>query len=96
MTEGPVLSVLVRIEGRVQGVGFRGWVLSRARAFRINGWVRNRRDGSVEMLFSGPPLSVDSLVNECRQGPRVARVDRISLTPTDPPPLPGFGWLPSV
>lgn len=96
MAEGPVLSVLVKIEGRVQGVGFRGWVLSRAHTFRINGWVRNRRDGSVEILFSGPVSSVDSLVNECRRGPRVARVDRISLIPTDPPPHPGFDWLPSL
>jgi acylphosphatase len=67
----------VRITGRVQGVGYRAWVEHRARAHGLEGWVRNRSDGSVEALFAGPEPVVADMVEACRRGPSSARVDDI-------------------
>jgi acylphosphatase len=64
----------VIIQGRVQGVGYRAWVEHRARAHALEGWVRNRTDGSVEALFSGPQDVVADMVALCRRGPSSARV----------------------
>ena len=64
----------VTIRGRVQGVGYRAWVEYQARAHRLEGWVRNRRDGSVEGLFAGPEDVVADMVASCRRGPSSARV----------------------
>lgn len=65
---------LVRIRGRVQGVGYRAWVEYQASARGIEGWVRNRRDGSVEALFAGPEDVVADMIAACRRGPSSARV----------------------
>jgi acylphosphatase len=65
------------IRGRVQGVGFRAFTEYTALERGIQGWVRNRRDGSVEALLVGPPDVVDAMVAACRDGPRGARVDAI-------------------
>ncbi len=67
----------VTITGRVQGVGYRAWVEHRARAHDLEGWVRNRRDGSVEALFAGPEAVVADMVEACRRGPSSARVDDV-------------------
>jgi acylphosphatase len=67
----------VAITGRVQGVGYRAWVDHRARSHDLEGWVRNRRDGSVEALFAGPAEEVSEMVAECRRGPTSARVDSV-------------------
>ncbi len=67
----------VRITGRVQGVGYRAWVEQRARAHDLEGWVRNRNDGSVEALFAGPEPVVADMVVACRRGPSSARVDDV-------------------
>ena len=67
----------VVIRGRVQGVGFRAWTEYTALERGIQGWVRNRRDGSVEALLVGPPDVADAMVAMCRDGPRGARVDAI-------------------
>jgi acylphosphatase len=67
----------VEIRGRVQGVGYRAWVEHQARKHGVEGWVRNRRDGSVEALFSGPEDVVADLVTSCRRGPSSARVDDV-------------------
>ena len=69
----------VRIFGRVQGVCFRNWAMERARALGVRGWVRNRRDGSVELVAYGEDESVESLVAACRTGPPAARVERIEV-----------------
>ena len=58
--------VRVRITGRVQGVGFRYWVEREATDRGLDGWVRNRRDGSVEAVFQGEDASVQSMVRACR------------------------------
>ncbi len=71
----------VAIRGRVQGVGYRYWVEQRARAHDLEGWVRNRRDGSVEALFAGPADLVANLIAACRHGPASARVDAVHEEP---------------
>ena len=65
----------VIVHGRVQGVGFRAFVEYEALARGIEGWVRNRRDGSVEALFAGEAGVVSGMIEACRHGPRGARVD---------------------
>jgi acylphosphatase len=67
----------VAIRGRVQGVGYRAWVEHQARTYGLEGWVRNRRDGSVEALFSGPSETVANMVVLCRRGPFSARVETV-------------------
>ena len=67
----------LRIFGRVQGVWYRGWTVEAARQLGLDGWVRNRRDGSVEALFCGPPGVVSEMVALCRHGPPGARVDNV-------------------
>jgi acylphosphatase len=64
----------VTIRGRVQGVGYRAWVEYEACARDLEGWVRNRRDGSVEALFAGSENVVADMVASCRRGPMSARV----------------------
>jgi len=67
----------VMISGRVQGVGYRAWVEHQATAHDLEGWVRNRRDGSVEAVFFGPDDVVSKTIASCRCGPSSARVDAI-------------------
>ena len=62
----------------------------------LRGWVRNRRDGSVEALLAGEPAAVDEMIAACRRGPRLARVDSISSEPTVEEPPAGFEQRPSV
>jgi acylphosphatase len=77
----------VRISGRVQGVGYRAWLERRARAHGLEGWVRNRHDGSVEALFSGPADAVADMIALCRRGPSSARVEAIQEEPAQPDAL---------
>jgi acylphosphatase len=92
----------VRIIGRVQGVGYRAWVEHRAKAHHLEGWVRNRRDGSVEALFAGPADAVSEMNAECRHGPSSARVETVQEEPAGPDALnlrrpgEGFSVLPTV
>ena len=88
-------SVLVRIRGRVQGVWFRRWTEETARAASLAGWVRNRRDGSVEALFGGPADAVDRMVVLCGIGPKLAKVTSVDQEPADPPDSPQFLVLPT-
>src|SRR5271154_6128042 len=92
----------VRVTGRVQGVGYRAWVDHQARNHNLEGWVRNRRDGSVEALFAGPPEVVSEMVARCRRGPSSARVESVQDKDASPDALnlrrPGerFSVLPTV
>jgi acylphosphatase len=86
---------LLRIEGRVQGVGYRDWMLREAIRLGLHGWVRNRRDGSVEALVDGEEGAVRAMLTACRRGPPLARVDRIEEALADPPTEPGFQRRPS-
>ena len=69
----------LRIHGRVQGVFYRAWSAEAARALGLRGWVRNRSDGTVEMLVAGDGEAVERLISQCRTGPPAARVDRIDV-----------------
>ena len=82
--------VRLRITGRVQGVWFRGWTVDQGRELGLDGWVRNRRDGSVEAVASGPAARVDELIARCRKGPPAAMVDRVEVTPETEDVAPGF------
>ena len=73
----------VTVMGRVQGVGYRAWVEHRAVAHDLEGWVRNRRDGSVEAVFAGPADVVFDMVASCRRGPSSARVNDVREEPAD-------------
>jgi acylphosphatase len=67
----------VLIRGRVQAVGFRAWTEYTARRHGLHGWVRNRRDGSVEAVFAGPAEAVAAMIADCRRGPPGSRVDAV-------------------
>jgi acylphosphatase len=82
------------IAGRVQGVGFRDWLISRAEAAGLSGWVRNRLDGTVEALIAGETAAVEELVRQCRRGPRLAVVTSIEEEFSEAPDEPGFLGLP--
>jgi acylphosphatase len=69
--------VRLRIEGGVQGVGYRWWAVEAARSLGLDGWVRNRQDGSVEILAIGQPQAVEDLAAACAMGPRAARVTAV-------------------
>ena len=84
------------ITGRVQGVWFRAWTAERAAKRGLSGWVRNRRDGSVEAVFCGPVVAVDEMIAACRRGPPLARVDDIALSDSAPPDGDGFATLPTA
>jgi acylphosphatase len=67
----------VIIEGRVQGVGFRNWTQREAAKRGLNGWVRNRADGTVEAVFQGANAQVDAMLTACSNGPMLAKVTRM-------------------
>jgi acylphosphatase len=69
----------VFFRGRVQGVGFRAFVEDEASRTGVAGWVRNRRDGTVEALFAGTAKAVEQAIAACRKGPHGARVDGIEM-----------------
>jgi acylphosphatase len=89
-------TVRVRIKGRVQGVWYRGWTVDQARRLGLSGWVRNRSDGSVEAVFSGPEHVVRAAINLCRQGPPTALVSEITEELEPGPVPPGFRQAPTV
>jgi acylphosphatase len=72
-------TVHIRVEGRVQGVGYRAFVEMRAEELGLSGWVRNRRDGSVEAVLQGSPEAVEAVIEACRAGPPASRVTRVDI-----------------
>jgi acylphosphatase len=70
--------IRVVVHGRVQGVGYRAWVEDTAAIRGIDGWVRNRTDGTVEAVFAGAPAAVAAMVEACGRGPPSARVERVA------------------
>ena len=87
MLEDGYKAVRLIISGRVQGVWFRGWTIEQATALRLDGWVRNRADGTVEALIVGPEPDVGQMIERCRDGPPLANVthmeiqDALGITP---------------
>jgi acylphosphatase len=77
----------VVIRGRVQGVGYRAWAQDMALEHGLEGWVRNRRDGSVEAVFAGPAETVERIVAVCRRGPGAAYVGAVEQREGSPADL---------
>ena len=86
----------VVISGRVQGVWFRGWAQETAQRLKVDGWIRNRRDGTVEAVFCGEPEAVQAMLEARWRGPPMARVMDIQQFPHEEPVGPGFRSKPSV
>jgi len=105
MREKENICVGARIHGRVQGVFYRAWTEKTARSLGLAGWVRNRRDGTVEALFRGPREAVEEMLKRAYDGPPAARVARIEVreeaeeeveNEASGPDADGFHVLPTV
>src|SRR5262249_34443659 len=86
----------LRIEGLAQGVGFRYWTSRVAAELDLDGWVRNRRDGTVEALVCGAPADVAQMLARCRGGPPGARVAAVEVVEEELAPPAGFCVLPTL
>ena len=80
----------LRIEGSVQAVGYRNFAIAEARRLGIDGWVRNRADGTVEALASGSTKAVEAFVGLCMRGPEGSRIKNVELHKAEPPDEKGF------
>jgi acylphosphatase len=89
-------AVHLRITGRVQGVGYRAWLEREARGRGLRGWVRNRRDGSVEALLIGEPTALEATIAACAKGPRLARVTAVERSAAADDGRSGFVTLPTI
>ena len=78
------------VTGRVQGVGFRHATLVEARRLGLQGWVRNTKHGSVELLICGDAAELEAMQEWLERGPPLARVDNVGLEPVAEPPPDGF------
>jgi acylphosphatase len=78
------------VSGRVHQVGYRDWTIRNARALGITGWVRNLRDGRVEILAQGDEAALTELVAACRTGPRLAEVAHVEALQADDKAVKGF------
>ncbi len=90
--------VHLAIRGRVQAVGYRAWAVEQARRLGLDGWVRNRTDGSVEATAAGEPAAVERFIEACRSGPSLARVTAVDIADANPADSlgPGFEHRPTV
>jgi acylphosphatase len=88
--------VRLTITGRVQGVGYRMWAARQATALGINGWVRNRADGSVELQAGGENEVVAALIEACWTGPRHAEVGAVTVIDAEDDGSVGFSARPTV
>ena len=84
------------IHGRVQGVSYRWWSVGEAEALGLDGWVRNRRDGTVEMVVAGDEAVVMQMIERCREGPPAARVEHVETSETGEDVTAGFEQKPTA
>ena len=84
------------IEGKVQGVWYRGSMVAEAERLGVSGWVRNRADGSVEALVSGEEMAVQAVIVWVQRGPPKAEVTRVRIELAESPPEPGFTQKPDA
>jgi acylphosphatase len=89
-------TVRVRITGGVQAVSYRAWTENTASALGLSGWVRNRRDGAVEALFSGTGDRVEEMLARCREGPPAAVVKQVTVVEERGHSPAGFVILPTA
>ena len=94
MTETTIFRL--RIKGQVQGVGFRDWARDEAVLRGLSGWVRNRSDGSVELLVAGDDAKVQDLLKVRTHGPPLAEVESIDIANEKELPPPGFARKPTL
>jgi len=90
------IAVRLIIRGHVQGVGYRWWARREARRLGLDGWVRNRADGTVELIAAGPPAAVQLLADACRNGPSGAKVVAVDQSVAEDPGGQGFEERPTV
>lgn len=95
MADG-MLALRLRVHGKVQGVWYRAWCMEQAHELGLDGWVRNRSDGTVEAVTCGPDASVREMARRSRQGPPAARVTVVIETAEAGPVEPGFHQLPTT
>jgi acylphosphatase len=84
------------VRGHVQGVFYRGWCVTTARVLGLSGWVRNRGDGTVEILAWGSDQAVNALIERCREGPPAAIVEAVEVSEAEAEPSVGFEARPSA
>ncbi len=89
-------AVRVIVSGRVQGVWYRGWTIETAFDHGVDGWVRNRRDGTVEAVFAGDDEQVEAMIQACHRGPTTAWVTGIERFDHQEPVEPGFHPKPTL
>jgi acylphosphatase len=89
-------ALLLAITGHVQGVGYRDWMTAQARRRGVSGWVRNRADGTVEMLVAGADNRVAAMIAAARHGPPAARVDDVQVEDDTDDGSPGFAARPTA
>lgn len=82
------MQIHIRVFGRVQGVGFRAWAVQQALDLNLKGFVRNRRDGSVEIFAVGEVSFLNNLLMRCQEGPTFARIDRVEPMSYPDAPMP--------
>ncbi len=95
MTDSQRRAVRLRIEGHVQGVGFRAWLAATATGLGLDGWVANRRDGGVEAVLAGPADVVAAMIQKCHTGPPSAAVAMVKVLPEDTAVAGGFSVNPT-
>lgn len=83
-------TVTITVHGRVQGVGFRYGLQATAESAGTRGWVRNRREGTVEALIAGDAAAVDEVIAWAHEGPPAARVERVAVTESAESPPEAF------
>jgi acylphosphatase len=96
MSDDDLTSLRVRVEGFVQAVGYRNFAIEEARKLGLDGWIRNRSDGTVEALVSGPTKTVEAFVAAAMRGPDGSKVANVELHKAEPPAEKGFHRRPSV
>ncbi len=89
-------TVRVVVSGRVQGVWYRAWTEQQARALGLDGWVRNRRDGTVEAVLSGAPEVVEKMIQALWDGPPLAKVAAVDRFAHGEIVEPGFAVRPTA
>lgn len=96
VTEMVTVTNYLRIHGRVQGVWYRAWTVNTARELGLVGWVRNRRDGTVEALVQGEEASVQRFIALAKDGPTHADVSRIDIEDAERVELASFEKRPTA
>jgi acylphosphatase len=95
-SEIEITTLRLTIEGSVQAVGYRNFLIAEASQLGLDGWVRNRANGDVEVLVSGENGAVEHFIATCARGPAGSQVKGISMEKAEPPSQKGFGRRPSI